>query len=98
MTTQTKSYDAIIVGSGPGGGSVARDLTRFGKKVLILERGDYEPTRGTFAQMASRAFVPGSKMPVTLGGKPILRAITTGGSTNIFTACAFPPPYEMLER
>lgn len=36
-------YDIIIIGSGPGGGSVAQSLARTGKKILMLERGDYLP-------------------------------------------------------
>src|SRR6195952_5910991 len=36
-------YDVIIIGSGPGGGSVAHSLAPTGKRILILERGDYLP-------------------------------------------------------
>ena len=36
--------DVIVVGSGPGGATVARELTRAGRDVLLLERGgDYRP-------------------------------------------------------
>jgi choline dehydrogenase-like flavoprotein len=34
-------YDLIIVGSGAGGGTLALELARTGKRILILERGDY---------------------------------------------------------
>lgn len=34
-------YDIIVIGSGPGGGSVAQRLAPTGKRILILERGDY---------------------------------------------------------
>ena len=34
-------YDVIIVGSGPGGGALALALAPTGKRILILERGDY---------------------------------------------------------
>ncbi|GJE46310.1 GMC oxidoreductase [Methylobacterium soli] len=36
-------YDVIIIGSGPGGGSVFQRLARTGKRILLLERGDYLP-------------------------------------------------------
>jgi choline dehydrogenase-like flavoprotein len=36
-------YDVIIIGSGPGGGSVAWSLARTGKGILLIERGDYLP-------------------------------------------------------
>ena len=36
-------YDVIIVGSGAGGGTLAHRLAPSGKKILILERGDWLP-------------------------------------------------------
>ena len=36
-----KRYDVIIVGSGAGGGTLARALAPSGKSILILERGDW---------------------------------------------------------
>ena len=39
----TKHYDVIIIGSGPGGASVAQRLAPTGKRVLLIERGDYLP-------------------------------------------------------
>jgi choline dehydrogenase-like flavoprotein len=40
ITMQTK-YDVIIIGSGAGGGTLARHLAPSGKSILILERGDW---------------------------------------------------------
>jgi len=37
------SYDVVIVGSGAGGGTLARQLAPFGKRILILERGGWLP-------------------------------------------------------
>jgi choline dehydrogenase-like flavoprotein len=34
-------YDVIIIGSGAGGGTLARHLAPSGKRILILERGDW---------------------------------------------------------
>lgn len=36
-------YDIIIIGTGPGGGTLAYKLAPSGKKVLLLERGGYLP-------------------------------------------------------
>ncbi len=36
-------YDVIIIGSGAGGGTLAHKLAPSGKKILILERGDWLP-------------------------------------------------------
>src|SRR5450432_3054930 len=39
----SEHYDVIIIGSGPGGGTMARRLAQTGKRILLLERGDYLP-------------------------------------------------------
>jgi choline dehydrogenase-like flavoprotein len=36
-------YDLIVIGSGPGGASLAQRLAPTGKRILLLERGDYLP-------------------------------------------------------
>ncbi|MEU9078755.1 GMC oxidoreductase [Kitasatospora sp. NPDC004745] len=36
-------YDVIVVGTGAGGGTLAHRLAPTGKRVLLLERGDYLP-------------------------------------------------------
>ena len=38
---ESQQYDVIIVGSGPGGGTMAWKLAQTGKRILLLERGDY---------------------------------------------------------
>src|SRR5262245_57318218 len=39
--SMSQHYDVIIIGSGAGGGTLARQLAPTGKRVLILERGDW---------------------------------------------------------
>ena len=36
-------YDVIIIGTGAGGGTLAQKLAPSGKRVLLIERGDYVP-------------------------------------------------------
>jgi choline dehydrogenase-like flavoprotein len=37
------AYDVIIIGTGAGGGTLARRLAPSGKRILLLERGDWLP-------------------------------------------------------
>ena len=39
----TQHYDIIIIGTGAGGGTVAHELAPTGKKILLLERGEFLP-------------------------------------------------------
>jgi choline dehydrogenase-like flavoprotein len=39
----TEHYDVIIVGTGAGGGTLAHTLAASGKRILLLERGDFLP-------------------------------------------------------
>ncbi|WP_306536649.1 GMC oxidoreductase [Geobacter sp.] len=39
----SERYDVIIIGSGAGGGTLAHRLAPSGKRVLLLERGEYVP-------------------------------------------------------
>lgn len=36
-------FDVIVIGSGPGGASLAQSVAETGKRILLLERGDYLP-------------------------------------------------------
>ena len=37
----TNTFDIIIIGSGAGGGTMARALADSGARILVLERGDF---------------------------------------------------------
>ena len=41
MIIDDQHYDVIIVGTGAGGGTLARKLAPTGKKILVLEQGDF---------------------------------------------------------
>jgi choline dehydrogenase-like flavoprotein len=41
--SQANHYDVIIIGTGAGGGTLAYKLAPSGKRILLLERGDYVP-------------------------------------------------------
>jgi len=52
------AYDVIIIGTGAGGGTMARHLAPSGKKILLLERGDWLP-REPQNWLAQDVFVDG---------------------------------------
>jgi choline dehydrogenase-like flavoprotein len=96
MKSQGKEYDFIVVGSGPGGATVAKELSIKKKKVLILEWGNYEPLKGSFAQGFKTILIPGKSMLFTPQNLALVRGITTGGSSVLFYATSFPVPIDML--
>lgn len=93
-----REFDAIVAGSGPGGATVARELARAGRDVLILEWGDTDPVRGTVLETVKRALIPGKSLLMADGFLGMIRAITTGGSSVIYCATAFDAPSAMFSR
>ena len=89
-------FDAIVVGSGPGGATVARELSKRKQKILILERGDFNPINGSIPQCISSLLIPGKSLIFTNKMLSIVRGITTGGSSISYYATAFYPPHDML--
>jgi len=101
MKNKTRlSADIVVVGSGPGGATIARDLTLAGKKVIIVEWGRHIKPRGTMhtfiKAMGGYFGCPGKGLMVTPDLLMMVRAVTVGGTTMFFTATAWDPPYEKL--
>ena len=98
MTLTQTRYDAIVVGSGPGGATVAKELADKNKSVLILEWGSNAPIKGSLPQLALNAGLPGKNVLFT--DKKFLamvRGTCTGGSSIFYCATAFDPPYDMMQ-
>ncbi len=94
MTGQQKDgFDAIVVGSGPGGSTTARELAMAGKKVLVLEKGKDDQRLGTYLSALRILDMGRSKE-----GLPMLRASTTGGASVFFSASAAEPPPWLATR
>ena len=55
------TYDVIVIGSGAGGGTLVHRLAPSGKRILLLERGDWLP-REPQNWLAQDVFVDGSYM------------------------------------
>jgi choline dehydrogenase-like flavoprotein len=94
---QKINFDAIIIGSGPGGATVANELNKSGKKVLVLERGHGRPLNGSLLQGFTMGMIPGRNLLFTQQLLSVIRGITVGGSSILYYACAFDPPFEMFD-
>jgi choline dehydrogenase-like flavoprotein len=92
----SSSFDTIVVGTGPGGASVARELAGKGAAVLMLEQGNADPLKGSLGQMAAMAAVPGKGVFIHRDASLLVRAITVGGTSTINFATAAPPPAAMF--
>ena len=91
-------YDSIVVGSGPGGATVAREIAQKGRKVLILERGNNHPARGSFLQYLLWQMIPGRSLLFTRRFVGIVRGLVTGGSSLFYYGTSFPVPVDMLKE
>jgi choline dehydrogenase-like flavoprotein len=93
--------EIAVVGSGPGGATVARDLTLAGKKVTILEWGrDNPPTGTTFGGVKNYLggwFMLGKGILISRELTMMVRGITAGGSSMLYCGTAYDPYPEMWE-
>lgn len=84
--------DVAIVGSGPGGATVARQLARAGRHVLLLERGrDWRgsPLYGTYP--GALLYADRNALLFTKEGLNIIRPLMLGGATSMYCGCSATP-------
>ena len=79
-------YDAIVVGSGAGGGTVAQVLAESGRSVLIIEAGDGPPTAKLDHDHLRSPRLNIGLEPVTGWSQ---NAATVGGGTRVYGAQAW---------
>jgi choline dehydrogenase-like flavoprotein len=95
----TRQADVVVVGSGPGGATVARQLAKASKKVVLLEMGrDYRNEFYYGTHLGGLIYGDKRSLLFTEEGLNIIRPIMTGGATNMFTGSAARPPAWLKER
>ncbi|RJP14888.1 MAG: GMC family oxidoreductase [Candidatus Abyssobacteria bacterium SURF_5] len=82
-----------VIGSGAAGGTIARELTRRGMNVVVVEKGpDWNWPIGHYIAYRTLYNIHRSKENVI-----IRRGVCTGGSTVIYSGNAFNPPAGFME-
>jgi choline dehydrogenase-like flavoprotein len=90
----TDHYDVIIVGTGAGGGTLAHTLAPSGKRILLLERGNYLPREKDNwdpAQVFIDARYISKDTWYDAGGKPFQPQVHyfVGGATKMYGAALY---------
>jgi choline dehydrogenase-like flavoprotein len=93
--------DAVIVGSGCGGGVVAHQLVNAGFRVLVLEKGGFYQT-DDFAKWKecdafTHAFDKGGLCTSADGSVVILAGSCVGGGSTVNWSASFVPPKHVLD-
>jgi choline dehydrogenase-like flavoprotein len=95
---EQQHYQNIVVGSGPGGATVARELSRSGRRVLIVEYGPRFNKTG-FLKTARKAYLGRDKQPIRSdGGVWMGRGRVLGGSSYVAMGNAVAPPEGILQE
>jgi choline dehydrogenase-like flavoprotein len=93
-----REYQDIVVGSGPGGATVARELARNGRGVMIVEYGPRLQKTG-FLKTAKKAYLGRDKKPLCSdGGVWLGRGRVLGGSSYVAMGNAVTPPAKILRE
>jgi choline dehydrogenase-like flavoprotein len=97
--TIKKQADVVVVGSGPGGATVARQLARAGKKVILLERGeDYRNKSYYGTYLGALTYADHHSLLFTKEGLNIVRPLMVGGATSMYCGSAARAPAWLKEK
>ena len=88
------AYDVIVIGSGAGGGTLVHRLAPSGKRILLLERGDWLPREPQNWSRGGRV----RRQPLHLGGHLVRRRDGEGRSSRRCTTSSAAPPSSTARR
>lgn len=104
MSETVLEYDVVIIGSGAGGGTVAKELAPLvnkGLKIALLEWGGHferqDNTRNEI-EMAGKYYFDGGGFQNTAGDMTFAFAKAVGGTTTVYTGTSLVAPKDVFER
>jgi choline dehydrogenase-like flavoprotein len=104
MAETVLDYDVVVIGSGAGGGTVAKELSSLcqgGARVALLEWGGHfekkDNTRREI-EMAAKYYFDGGGFQTSTQDVTLAFARALGGSTTVYTGVTFKPPESALAK
>jgi len=97
-------FDIVIIGSGAGGGTVAKELSDLclqGYKIALLELGPQHIAKDNNREelaMAQRYYFSGGGFQTTTQDMTLAFAKGVGGSTNVYTGVTFKLPESAVKK
>lgn len=104
MAERIREYDIVIVGSGAGGGTIAKELSplcRQGLKIALIEWGGGFKKRDNTrreVEMAGKYYFDNGGFQTSTQDMTLAFARGVGGSTNVYTGVTFKPPASALKK
>ena len=99
MPVVRKQAEVVVVGTGPGGASVARELARAGVKVALLERGrDHRQAWYYGTHLGGMLYSHRGGLFFSREGIQIVRPLMVGGATSMYCGSAADPPGWLRDR
>ncbi|MCA1825584.1 MAG: GMC family oxidoreductase [Myxococcales bacterium] len=95
--------EVAVIGSGAGGATVAKELAERGRDVVLLEEGDYVPSRQFNRRPLDMAALLYRDLGMTMAlgrgaGIPVPLGKAVGGTTTINSGTCFRVPAHVLDR
>jgi choline dehydrogenase-like flavoprotein len=95
-SVQGLQADVVVVGSGPGGATAARELSRKGKRVILCEAGKYNTRFGYSVYLLG--MMDGLGLTFSQEGTWVLRPQTVGGASVVYLGTAVRPPAWLKDK
>jgi len=92
MRFEKENWDIIVVGTGPAGACLAREMSQQHKKVLLLEKGQSD------LSINIPRMLKNSEMMFIGKGKTLVRGVRTGGTSVLYYGTAYNPPVELFNK